>query len=518
MNEIYMGNKKIVKLDKFLKIRKELRKEGKKVVHSHGVFDLIHPGHITHLQEAKCLGDVLVVSITTAKKVNKGPGRPYFSDELRMKTLAALEVVDYVLLSEYVTSEKIIEFIQPDIYIKGKEYKKSENDVTQNIDAEIEKVRSFGGQVHFSDGAVFSSTKLLNNAFSLLSSEVKAFSNEFIKKYSFEGVKQYIDKMRDLRVLVIGDIIIDEYVFCNVQGLVSKDRAWSAKYLNEERYLGGSLAIAKHLSSFSENVTVYGIAGDEPHIHSQILNDMSRSTYIDLHFEKDFKTVVKRRYIERRGIRDDYDKIFSINFIDEDTNKNVKRAEFYAQIEKNISNYDLVVIADYGHGLLDEKAMDIIQKKAKFIALNCQTNSSNYGMNLITKYNRADIFTLDEREISLAFSSNKENQEILLRKLHNHFNKGAGFLTLGSLGAMAIDYRDDIVKRCPALTLNVKDTVGAGDAFFALASLSSALDCSLEVSLFLGNIAGALAANTIGNSKEVSKVDLLKFAVTLMKV
>lgn len=511
-------DKKIVTKEEFSKIRENLRMEGEKVVHSHGVFDLIHPGHIIHFEEAKSLGDVLVVSVTTSSKVNKGPGRPYFSDEIRMKTIAALEVVDYVVLSEYVTSMEIVERIQPDIYVKGSEYKNPEDDVTENITVEIDKVRSLGGEVHFTSGQVFSSSKLLNNAFSLLPDNIKQFSVELVKKYKFEEIKELVDKMKDLKVLVLGDIIIDEYVFCNIQGLVSKDRAWSAKYDREERYLGGSLAIAKHIASFSDNVTICGLVGDEAHIHSQILDDMSKNIYIDLCFDKNFKTVVKRRYVERKGIRDDYDKMFSINFIDENSNLNVDRSAFYKRLENTIQNYDLVVLVDYGHGLIDQKTKEIVEENAKLLALNCQTNSSNYGMNLITKYNRADIFTLDEREIRLAFGDSRHRLNELLQLLQNHFGKSTGYLTMGSRGAIAVDKEEKNIRECPAFTLNVKDTVGAGDAFLSLAVLCETLNCPLEIGLFLANIAGALAANTIGNSKPVNKVDLLKFATTLMKV
>lgn len=105
--------------------------------------------------------------------------------------------------------------------------------------------------------------------------------------------------MKDIKVLVIGDVIIDEYVMCNVQGLMSKDRAFSAKYLKEERYLGGSLAIARHIANFSDNVTVCGIMGTEADLHSQILNDLSKDMFIDLLFDTNFQTVVKKRYIEK---------------------------------------------------------------------------------------------------------------------------------------------------------------------------------------------------------------------------
>lgn len=111
----------------------ELRKMGKTIALCHGVFDLIHPGHIIHLEQAKGMADVLVVSITASQYVRKGPGRPYFDDEMRMRFLSALECVDYVLLSEGFTVDDIIESVTPDFYVKGEEYAKAENDLTGKI-------------------------------------------------------------------------------------------------------------------------------------------------------------------------------------------------------------------------------------------------------------------------------------------------------------------------------------------------------------------------------------------------
>lgn len=518
MNQVLPSTSKIVNHSEFSVLRERFREEGLKVVHCHGAFDLLHPGHIAHLEESKSLGGVLVVSVTSAPYINKGPGRPYFSDELRMRSLAALSCVDYVLLSETVTAEEILDVVKPDLYVKGSEYAKSENDVTQNIDKEVGKVRFHGGDVHFTNGIVFSSTKLINNNFSVFPPETTEYAKSLSTKYGFSDVRSVVEDMKGLKVLVVGDIIIDEYIFCNVQGLMSKDRAFSARYSKEERYLGGSLAVARHISNFSDNVTVCGIVGDEPHIHSQILNDLSKDMLLNLQFDSNFRSIVKRRFIERHGIRDQYEKLFSINYLNElDKNEGINKEGFYKNLRDTASNYDMVVVTDFGHGLIDQTVMDILQDNSRFLAVNCQTNSSNYGINLITKYHRADTFTLDEKEIRLAFASRSESIDSLLSKLMKHFNGRMGWVTLGSLGCMGIDQNYETSKN-PALTLTVQDTVGAGDAFFALAVLCACMNTPFEMGSFLGSIAGALASNVLGNSKPVSKVDLLKFASSLLNI
>lgn len=515
-----ISNSKIVTADEFRTIRSELRKTKKTVAHCHGVFDLLHPGHIAHLEEARALGDVLVVTVTAAQYVNKGPGRPYFSDELRMKSLAAIESVSYVVLSESVSAEAIIEVVQPDIYVKGREYADSGEDVTGNIEPEILKVKSFGGRVHFTDGIVFSSTRIINNEFPVFPPGVKEYMQSFSQRYNFAEIKEIIDRMKSLRVLVVGDIIIDEYVFCLVQGLMNKGRGLSARYLNEERYLGGVLAVARHIASFSDNVTLCGmIGGNEPSIHSRLLSELSRSMLVDLEFDEKFRTVVKRRFLERHGLREEYEKLFSINFFDEYTGpRTPQRESFHGKLEKMLPQQDLVVLVDFGHGLIDEQAMEICQRSAPFLAVNCQTNSGNYGTNLITKYHRADTFTLDQAELRLAFADGISDEPALLQKLRKHLQgTSSGWLTQGSMGSLSINPSLDML-RTPALTLKVQDTMGAGDAFFALSSLSACAGAPVEVGSFLGNIAGALAANVIGNAKPITKPDVLKFASTLLNI
>lgn len=507
---------KIVTKEQFKDIREKLREEKKTVVLCHGVFDLVHPGHIIHFKEAKKMGDVLVVSVTAAKYVRKGPSRPYFDDEMRVNFLSAIEYIDYVMLSESYTVDDIIEAIEPDLYVKGEEYKKPEDDITGKIAEEIELVRKHGGEIAYTTGQVFSSTKLINNALQGLTPEVKEFLLEFRQHYSMDDIKKIAEKMQGMKVLVIGDAIIDEYIYCNVQGLMSKDMGYSARYKYSEQYLGGSLAVARHLASFSENVTIMSIVGKEETVHSRMLDELSDKMRVDMTYSDTFETIVKRRYVSLNEKREEVDKIFAINNLPTPMcidDKSLDR--FKGKLRDKIGHYDVVVLCDFGHGLIDKEVMDIIQDNAKFLALNCQTNSSNYGKNLITKYRRADVFTLDQKELGLAFSDYHQGEDELLIKLSEHFDSH-GWLTQGSQGATSVDNK--VLKTCPAFTLKVKDTIGAGDAFFAIAGLTVAAGGTVEMGTFMGNIAGALAANIVGNKEAIDKVNVLKYASTLLNI
>lgn len=504
----------IVSKLEFINLKKTLG--NKKIILCHGVFDLVHPGHIIHFQEAKTLGDILVVSVTAAKYVRKGPGRPYFNDEMRLKFLSSIECIDYVMLSEGYTVDDIVECVEPDLYVKGQEYSNAEDDITGKIGEEAGLVRKHGGDIYYTSGQVFSSTKLINTAFPSLSDEIKVYMQEFKKKYSLKDIEAYTDKIAGLKVLVIGDVIIDKYIYCNVQGLMSKDMGYSTRYKSEEEYLGGSMAVAGHLAAFTPDVTLASVIGNEAGIHSRILNCLSDKMHLNLEFSPVYPTIVKSRYIVLNEKREELHKVFAVNNIPEPVVIDHGTMErFYNVVEDIISGYDVVVVCDFGHGLLNGELMHFIEEKSRYLALNCQTNSSNYGLNIITKYHRADVFALDQKELKLAYPAYDMSEENALKKLAAYFG-GEGWLTRGSKGAYAVSKNK--VSGCPAFTLKVKDTIGAGDAFFAIASLFAAAGAPNVISTFMGNISGALASNIVGNKYSLDKVDILKYASTLLNI
>ena len=147
---------KIKALDDVASSLKPLAVEQKKVVHCHGVFDLLHIGHIRHLEQAKQFGDLLIVTLTPDHHVNKGPNRPAFAEQLRAEAVAALDCVDYVAINKWPTAVETIRLLKPDVYVKGLEYKDSNNDITGKIKEETEAIRSVNGKIQFTEDITFS--------------------------------------------------------------------------------------------------------------------------------------------------------------------------------------------------------------------------------------------------------------------------------------------------------------------------------------------------------------------------
>lgn len=508
---------KVISKEEFkTSVRPMLKQENKVIALCHGVFDVVHPGHIIHLEQAKEMGDVLVVSITASKYVRKGPGRPYFNDEMRMKFLEALECVDYVMLSEGYTVDDIVESVEPDIYVKGEEYAKAEDDITGKINEEKALVERHGGRIQYTTGQTYSSTKLINTVMAGLPEEVLQYVENFKQTYSMKTIRELAEKASTLKILVVGDIIIDKYTYCKVQGLMSKDTGYSARISSSEEYLGGSVAVARHLASYSNHVTLLSMMGDELDIQERLNNELSSQMELQLVYDDKFPTIIKHRYLTKNEKREEYRKVLAVNNIPERRRySETARKQFLDMLKESIVDYDAVFLCDFGHGLIDEATMELIQEKAKFLILNCQTNSTNKGMNIITKYYRADAFSLDQQELQLAFPMYVDDEELAFRKMEEHLH-GSGWLTRGALGAYGI--KGGEIHDCPAFTLTVKDTVGAGDAFFAVAGLYAAAGAPVEIGTFVGNIAGALGANIVGNKDAVEKVNVLKYANTLMNI
>jgi len=153
----------IVELEELEGVLRDLRSRGKRVVHCHGCFDLMHPGHIKYFQASKEMGDVLVVTVTPDIYVDKGPGRPVFNQFLRADSIAALECVDYVAINKWPTAEETLKLLKPDIYVKGQEFEKLE-DKTGKIQKQFEVVKEIGAELRFTHEIVFSSTELLTKA------------------------------------------------------------------------------------------------------------------------------------------------------------------------------------------------------------------------------------------------------------------------------------------------------------------------------------------------------------------
>ncbi|MFC1990731.1 PfkB family carbohydrate kinase [Chloroflexota bacterium] len=503
---------KIRSLDELANLVSSLKREGKTIVHCHGVFDLLHPGHIRHFEAAKREGDVLVVTVTQDKYVVKGPGHPVFSERLRAESVAALECVDYVAINEWHTAVEAIKKLEPNIYCKGRDYADAKEDLTGKIRDEEEAVMSTGGRIHFTDEITFSSTKLINSNFDVFPDEARSFLEEFRGKYSSSDIIDRIQALKNMKVLVIGDTIIDEYHYCTPLGKSPKEILIPAQYLYEESFAGGVLAIANHIAGFCDEVDVITCLGRQNTYEDFILEHLKPNVKAKFFYRPDTPTIIKRRFVEADLLR----KLFEVHYMDGNVLPESIKKEVHHCLESEIGKYDLVVAGDYGHGFLEKEIIDVLCSNAKFLAVNAQTNSANIGFNLITKYPRADYYCIDEAEIRLATHDNTSQIDSLVTRVARELQCHRAVVTQGHRGSMVYSDSEGFLT-VPVFSREVVDRVGAGDAYLAITSPCVAAGFNSELVGFIGNAVGALAIRIVGNKSSIEPVTLFKYIRTLMK-
>lgn len=489
-----------------------LRRENEILVQCHGVFDLLHIGHIKHLQSAKQAGTILVVTMTADRFVFKGPGRPYFSERLRADALAALSSVDYVVINHHPTAIEAIQAIRPHYYVKGIEYQEITNDVTGKITDEEQAVNAIGGQLLFTKDIVFSSSTLLNRFFSPFSPEVVAYLNQFRLKYQQNEILSYIEGSKNLKVLLIGEAIIDIYHYGEAIGKSGKEPILVTKYHREEIYIGGALAVANHLSNFCAEVTCITMLGQDGCYEDFIRDKLNPNVNVSFHYKEQSPTIVKRRYIEEYSSQ----KLFEIYEIDDCYFGDKQKQSFAEDIDKQIDQYDVVIVVDYGHGLLDGQTIKTIGEKAKFLAVNTQTNASNHGFNCISKYAKADYVCIANRELQLNFRQKHISTLEQIQRLIEEHQYQHVVVTCGLGGSFSCRRGEEIYKT-PAFVTSVKDRVGAGDAVLAVTSLLVAQNAPAELVGFVGNVVGSEAVNIMGNKSFIEKIPLIKHIIHLLK-
>ncbi|OGG14332.1 hypothetical protein A2773_03475 [Candidatus Gottesmanbacteria bacterium RIFCSPHIGHO2_01_FULL_39_10] len=505
---------KIKKINSLRRIVAKLKSEGKKIVLCHGVFDLIHPGHIRHFQSAKKYGDILVVSITDDRFVKKGPGRPVFNQHLRAEVLSSIETIDYVTVVPSYSAIDSIKAIKPDFYVKGPDYKKRKvsSKIPAKLQSEEDAVREVGGKLVFTeDDIVFSSSKLINDYLNIYPVGTKKYLENLRKKYSPDFIIEKLATLSSIKILVIGDAIIDQYHYCFPTGKSSKEPIIVHQYIKDESFAGGILATANHLSSLSNNIRLVSVLGKKQPFTTFINKHLKKTVAAKFFFRNDTNTIVKRRYID--GFTKQ--KLFQISYLNDDFIDLTLEKAILNFLKKEIGNFDMVLVNDFGHGLMTDRIIRFISKKAKFLALNVQANSANYGFNVVTKYPRANFICIDDTEIRLATHDKYGELEVLIKKVFKKMKCEFIIVTKGPFGSLS--YTGDGITITPALTDKVVDRVGAGDALFAMTSPLVAAKFDRELIPFIGNVAGAIQVQTVGNKKPIEFEDMARFINRLLK-
>jgi rfaE bifunctional protein nucleotidyltransferase chain/domain len=493
---------------------RKFRAAGLVVVQAHGTFDLLHLGHVRHLEAARALGDVLVVTITADRFVNKGPGRPVFTETLRAEMLAALHFVTYVAISEASDAVSAIEAIRPNVYAKGSDYQNPDGDVTGKITLERNTVEARGGLIQFTNEITFSSTELINRHFNLFEPHVRDHLSGLRDGGGLDTVLGFIEQIKDYRVVLVGDAIIDEYQYVLPMGKPPKEHIIATRYQDTEIFAGGVFAAANHVASFCKEVHVITCIGDN-HSHEELIrNSLKPNVKLHALIRPNSPTTLKRRFVDPASIR----KLFEVYHMNDEPLTIDLEKQLQTHIKELCPTANVVISTDFGHGLIGPQIVEALISSSRFLAVNTQSNSANMGYNLITRYPRADYVCIDGPEARLALSDRVSSAGDVVYHLAARMKECSKLIiTQGKHGCVTFERDQDAVHTIPAVARRIVDTVGAGDAFLAVTSPLVAAGAPMNLVGFIGNVVGALKVEIVGHRHSVDKVSLIKGVTGLLK-
>ena len=464
----------------------------KKIGLCHGVFDILHDGHIEHFKNAKEKVDILVVSITSKPFVNKGPRQPLNNDEKRINVLNSIKYIDYVFLNKNKDSTIVINNLKPNLYFKGPDYLKS--DSHGNLICELNVLKKNKGKVFFTKTRTQSSTKIFNQNYGWSKLQLKQL-NQIKKKYS-NKIEEYIHKISQLKINIIGEPIIDKYEYCDVVGVTTKDPVLSILSKKSSMISGGVLASAKMAASFVKEVNLFTY-GNERLIKKLTGNKKNIKIF---NIAKTQKIQQKTRFINSNR----QEKLIQITNFAKNTFSDKEKKIFLTKFKK--MKYKNLIVCDFGIGLIENEILNFINNLKVKKYLNVQTNSINLGFNLFTKYNNYTYLCLDTREWELALN----NKNLAIKNIRKFVPKnGQVSITMGKNGAKIIDNKLSEYF-CPTFVSNVKDTTGSGDAFHIITSMLMLVKAEPDLTVFFGNIYAGMHGQNLGNTEIISKKKFLQ--------
>lgn len=502
-------SQKITTIDDLVGRIATLRAESKTVIHCHGVFDLLHIGHIRYLQKAKTLADVLVVTLTPDRFVNKGPHRPAFDERLRADALAAIDGVDFVAINNWPTATEAIERLKPDIYAKGAEFRDRK---TPELLEEERIAATVGARIEFIEEITSSSSHLINTYLSPFTEEVEHYLRQLRQAHSADAILGHLQRIRPLKVLVVGEAIIDEYYACATLGRSTKAPIVATRYESHERFAGGALAVANHVAGFCDQVSLISLRGTENSEEDWIRTRLRPNVTASFISKQDAPTIVKRQYRESYfGIP-----LFEMNSLSDKPLSEAEEAALCDLLDRELGGYDLVLAADYGYTMLTESAVRLLCDRSKYLAVSTQANAANVGFHTIGRYDRADYVSLAEQELRLECRRRSGDLHEMLQAAAQRLLASTVAVTIGKRGCLCYN-EAETWHEAPALATKVVDRFGAGDAFFAITSLAAAAGVPTDVLAFLGNVAGAEVVATLGNSRFLEELPFRRHIESLLK-
>ena len=464
---------------------------GGKLVFVHGDFNIVHPGHLRLLRFASECGDCLVVGVLSDRI---SPGA-ILKQEPRLDGVAAISWVNYAFILDE-APETFIAKLRPAVVVKGSEHKTASN-------PELAVVKSYGGQLLFGSGDTsFSSLELIRNEKEFVNHSSIIRPTEFIERHGFSGLElqSVLDRMASLKVCVIGDTIVDEYIQCDPLGMSQEDPTIVVTPIMTDKFIGGAGIVAAHARYLgAQSVDFISVVGDDDAgkyvaekmtsfgLRPHLLIDDSRPTTLKQRYRVGNKTLLRVSHLRQHRISE------------------ALQQRAIQHIRQVISHADLVVFSDFNYGVLTQQLVDEITEECQrrnIMMVADSQSSSQVGD--VSRFKGAALLTPTEREARIALGNYEDGLVVIADKLRRKANAENVLITLGAEGilvhAKVTQKGQWHTDRLEALNLAPKDPAGAGDCLLVCTAMAMALGRSIWESVYIGSLAAACQVGRIGNT------------------
>jgi len=454
-----------------------------------GTFNVLHPGHLRLLKFAKANGVRLVVGVLTDRVAGSAAHVP---QDFRLEAVKMNGLVDEAFLVDSAVEEVILK-LKPALVVKGKEHKSHENPEQKAVD-------SYGGKLLFSSGdVVFSSLDLIRRE--MASQEQKSISlpKQFMsrRKVTAKSLIDVMQKFKGLKVVVVGDVIVDEYISCDPLGMSEEDPTIVVTPISSRTFIGGAAIVAAHAASLGAHVKFFSVVGDDASakfcrdelskfgVDHHLLVDDSRPTTLKQRFRSRSKTLLRVSHLAQRLIDESF------------------QNELAAKLAKACSDADLLIFSDFNYGTLPQGVVDQVtaiaaKNKTKIVA----DSQSSSQIGDISRFKNVDLLTPTEREARLALRNTEDGLVVIAELVCVAANAGAAIVKLGEQGVLLHARKGKTFEtdQIPALNSAPQDVAGAGDCMLVASSLALTVGANMWEAGLLGSLAAAIQVGRVGNT------------------
>lgn len=482
MNELSLSEKNA------LQALAEIRHSGKRIVFVSGTFNILHPGHLRLLRFARECGDYLVVGLVSDARADN----LYINESIRLEAVRSVTWVNFAFLLQN-DPQDFIRQLQPTIVVKGKEHEKASN-------PEIQVLASYGGKLLFGSGdTTFSSLDILQNEARQINFSTIRQPREFAARHRFgEGeIAAILERFSEIRVGVIGDTIIDEYVECDPLGMSQEDPTIVVSPIMAQQYIGGAAIVAAHAKGLgAKSVDFISLTGTDEISHVACKKLLEYQVPYKIFTDETRPTTLKQRFRARGKT------LLRVNHLRQHEISQSIQAEIETYFESIVQKLDVLVFSDFSYGLLTQELVDklraICSKYGVMMVADSQCSSQ---IGDISRFHGMKLVTPTEHEVRIALGNQEDGLVVLAERLRQRCQAEHIIMTLGAEGVLihATEKKQLLTDRIPALNWAPKDVAGAGDCLLISAAMALCSGASVWQSAYIGSLAAACQVGRVGN-------------------